>query len=75
MTLVRFAVGWYVRCVVQLKAILAAFHGGVKGQGDVERQAAVPGLPVCHSQMVSFTTWQLVEQHSGLHHTMLFYRS
>ena len=38
MTLVRFAVSWYVLCVVQLEAILAAFHGGVKGQGDVERQ-------------------------------------
>jgi hypothetical protein len=38
MTLVRFAVGWYVLYVVQLEAILAAFHGGVKGQGDVEGQ-------------------------------------
>jgi hypothetical protein len=35
---VGFAVGWYVLYVVQLEAILAAFHGGVKGQGDVERQ-------------------------------------
>jgi hypothetical protein len=34
---VCFAVGWYVLWVVQLKAILAAFHGRVKGQGDVER--------------------------------------
>ena len=33
---VCFAVGWSARCVVQLEAILAAFHGGVKGQGDVE---------------------------------------
>jgi hypothetical protein len=38
MTLVRFAVGWYVLCLVQLEAIFAAFHGGVKGQGDVEEQ-------------------------------------
>ena len=35
---VCFTVGWYMRCSMQLEAILAAFHGHVKGQGDVERQ-------------------------------------
>jgi hypothetical protein len=33
---VCFAIGWYVLSVVQLEAILAAFHGGVKGQGMLQ---------------------------------------
>jgi len=40
---VCFAVGWYVLGVVQSEAILAAFHGGVKGQGD-GRGVALPAI-------------------------------
>src|SRR5215471_8921775 len=39
-----FAIGWYMLYVVQLEAILAAFHAGVKGQG--QRRAASRGA--CH---------------------------
>jgi hypothetical protein len=38
MSPVCFAVAWYVLCAAYAEAILAAFHGGVKGQGEVKRR-------------------------------------
>jgi hypothetical protein len=46
MTLVRFAVG--LVCAVQLKAILAVFHGGVKEQrsatGHIEKDIHISSV-------------------------------